>query len=494
MERKPPASIGEFAAVVRRRKYWILIPFVVVSALGIFIGKLIPHSYQSTTTIMVVPQKVATEFVKPTTSDVEDRLNRIGLEVLNGNGFDGIIRDLNLYPELRQKKTMPQVVAAMRKDITVNVAPDSTDERGNVGAFTISYVGTTPEKTQEATRRIADLFVSVNTQERHERAQGTDAFLQAQVQQAQQQLAQEQEKIQAFKNAHLGSLPEQAQANMSLIAQYQSNMQANSSAIDQANQQRIYLESVLNVAPSGTSGATAAPAALSPLQVELAEKESELHADMMKYTPEHPDVIRLQHEIVVLKAQIRQAPKSGSSAAYTAVPSATGPSQTDMLRGQLAGLNAEIKARTARQHELEQKIEQLQGSMTTVPAVQTEFSSLDSQYQEMQKNYNALLEKQQEAKMAAQLDQRNDGEQYMVLQPANYPYAPYRPDPVLVRVGALLIGLLVGFVCGAVVELRDDTIHNATEAADYLKLPVIVSLPKATSLTDGGWKLDATQG
>lgn len=488
MERKPPSSIGEILAILKRRKYWILVPFIGFVILGTVLGRFIPRSYQSTATIVVVPQAVSTNYVKPSANEVENRMNRIALEVMNGGGFAHVIQEMNLYPKLRRKASMAQVIATMRKDIKVDVAQDATDNKGNIEAFTVSYIGQTPQQTQSATQKIAELFVQENLRETHLQSQGTNTFLSQQVQEAAQQLAAMQAKVQAFKDAHLGSLPEQAQANLGLINQYQTALQTNSSAIDQANQQKVYLESVLNMSPTAGANAGAAPNVPTALEMDLAQKQAELHADLLKYTPEHPDVIRLQHDIAALKAQIRQAPKSSSPAAYAPVTQPGGPSQTDLLRGQLAGLNQEIRSRAARQKEIEQKIAQLQASISVVPAVQTEFSSLDSQYQEMQKNYNELLEKQQQAKMAAQLDQNNDSEQFMILQPANLPTHPYRPDPDLLQLGIVLIAILIGCLCAAAVELRDDTLHDSDEAAAYLKLPVIVELPKANFSADETWE------
>jgi uncharacterized protein involved in exopolysaccharide biosynthesis len=250
----------------------------------------------------------------------------------------------------------------------------------------------------------------------------------------------------------------------------------------------VYLQSVLNVNPNNAAG-EAAPAPITPLQMELAQKQAELHADLLKYTPQHPDVIRLKSDIAALRLQISEAPKATATASYSSTPQTTGPSQTDLLRGQLVSLNTEIKTRTANQKQIEQKLGQLQGSIATVPEVQTEYSSLDSQYQEMQKNYNLLLEKQQEAGMAAALDRNDDSEQFMVIQPANFPSAPYRPNPILIYMGSVLMGLLLGFICALVVELRDDTIHNADEVAEYLKLPVIVALPKCPPFPEETWKV-----
>ncbi len=487
MERKTPTSLGDFLAIVKRRKYWIIFPSVIVIASAILLSPLVPRSYQSTTTIMVEPQKVPTVYVRAmSTSDIVNRIGTIHLQVMSSPDMVKIINDLDLYPELRKKEKMSQIVGAMEKDITIAAAPDSTIGKGGVGAFTISYIGRTPREAQQVTKRIADLFVQENLKEGHLQAQGTSDFLSSQVAHAGQQLAAQQARIQAFKDAHLGSLPEQAQANLQMIGQYQADLQANSAAVDQDNQQRVYLESVLNVNPtSGQSDAPPAPA--TPLQIEMNQKQAELQADLLKYTPQHPDVIRLEHDIAALKIQIRQAPRQ-TIAAVAPITQTAGPTMNDQLRSQLVALNSEIRARNGHQKQIEERLAQLQGSIATVPAVQTEFASLDSAYQEMQKNYNVLLEKQQEASMATALDQNEQSEQFTIITPANFSSKPYRPDPILLYMGAVFIGLLVGFICALIVELRDDTMHTSDEVALYLKLPVIVALPKCPPFTDEGWE------
>lgn len=478
MERTPPTSLGEFAAIWQRRKYWIVVPFVLVLALGFAIAPHIPRTYQSTATIMVQPQKVSTAYVRPTSSSqVINRIDHIELGVMNGPDLVRIIRQHNLYPRLRRKATMNHVIAAMKKDLTVAIAPDAGAENGHVNAFTISYVGRTPQEAQQVTSEIAQLYIQQSLREGHQQAVGAASFLAAQVAQAGQQLAAQKAKIQVFKTAHLGSLPEQAQANLTLINQYQMELQSNSSALEQDNQQRVYLESVLNVNPKGNA-AGVAPVPPTPLQIELAQKRAELHADLLKYTPEHPDVIRLQHDIAALQVQIKQAPHTKQTATVPAAIGVSGPSKTDLLRGQLTALNAEIKSRNEREQNIQAKLDRLQSQASTVPAVQTEYAALDSQYQELQKGYNELLEKQQAASMAAALYRNDDSEQLVVIQPANLPIVPYRPDPALLYMGVFLLAILIGCVCAAIVELRDDTMHNASEVTDYLKLPVMVSLPK----------------
>jgi uncharacterized protein involved in exopolysaccharide biosynthesis len=119
--------------------------------------------------------------------------------------------------------------------------------------------------------------------------------------------------------------------------------------------------------------------------------------------------------------------------------------------------------------------------------VQTEFAALNSEYEEMQKNYNALLEQQQEAAMMTALDQRDQAQQFAIAQPANLPLGPFTPNPLLLNMGVVLIGLLVGVLLALMVEIGDDTMHSSDEVASYLKLPVMVSLPKCSHFTDENW-------
>ena len=490
MERKPPSSVGDFVAVIQRRKYWIVIPALVVIAAGLALSPLMPRSYKSTSTVLVQGQNMPSIYVKSSDGNASNtRLEQIKLEVMSGVGFPQIIEKLNLYPKLRQQANMASVIAQMRRDITVEEVPDAGDDHGGVGAFTISYIGATPLEARDATREITNLFLQQSMNDGRQQAQGADSFLTTQVVQAAQQLAAEQTKIQAFRSAHAGSLPEQAQADMQTINQYQTAIQANQDALTQANQQRVYLESLLNVKPNGGEGSSApAPPPATPLQIELAQKQQELRADLLKYTPEHPDVIRLKHDIATLKVEIQNAPKSSSPAAMAVTPLATGPTMNDQLRSQLIALNADVKNREARQVQLEQKIAELQGSVSGLPAVQTEFTAMNADYAEMQKNYDALLEKQKEAAMTSALNQREQSQPFVVVEPANVPGRPFRPDPVLLRMGVVLVGLLIGLLSALVVELKDDTMHDSDEVAAYLKLPVMVALPKCPGIDDATWE------
>jgi polysaccharide biosynthesis transport protein len=467
MTRKPPANVEDVIEVLIRRKLWIIACLLIVPPLVFVGGRLWPKTYRSETMILVDPQKVPEDYVKATTVDATDRLQTISEEVMSRTRLLMIANKDGLYQKERQKSGDDSAINAIRKDIDVDIIKGA-NERSPIDGFKIAYIAPTPELAQKVTRQIANLFIEENIKEREQDAEGTQQFIETQLEQARADLAAQDQKIRAFKTAHLGSLPEQEEANLAMISEYQSLAQQNSDAIDRANQQQVYLQSMLNV-NGAQKGQAPPPPTL--LQLQLQKAEEDLSADRQKYTDSHPDVIRLRDEVATLKAEIKSEPSNAR------VTTTTGPTVGQQLESQLLATKEEIKSRSDRQRAIESQIGALQSKVQSLPAVQQEYESLSRDYGEMQKNYESLEEKEQASGMAAQLELHNDSERFRVLDPASYPTTPYTPNLRLVNAGGLAGALLLGVGLAFLVEMRDPTIHTADEAEAYLSVPLIVALP-----------------
>ena len=469
MTRRPPSDFQEILAMIIRRKMWIIICLLVVPPLVFIAGRAWPKRYRSETVILVDPQRVPEEYVKATiTGDVTDRLQTISEEVMSRTRLLTIGNKDGLYQDVRQKFGDDSAVDAMRKDIAVDIIKGA-NERSPIEGFKIAYIASTPRLAQQVTQQIADLFIDENIKERDQDAEGTENFIENQLVKARADLAAQDQKIRDFKAAHLGTLPEQEAANLSMISEYERLAQENSDAIDRANQQQVYLQSMLNVSGTAKQSLAAAPTSL---QLQLQAAEDDLSAARQKYTDSHPDVIRLRDEVATLKAEVKHQPASAPRAV-----SLSAPTVGQQLESQLLATDQEIKSRTERQRELEKQISGLQTKVQSLPAVQQEYESLSRDYTEMQKNYESLLEKEQASGMAAELERHNESERFRVLDPASYPTSPYWPNLLLINAGGLAGALLLGFGLAYLAEMRDPTIHNADEAESYLTAPLIVALP-----------------
>ncbi|MCU1286120.1 MAG: uncharacterized protein JWO13_2470 [Acidobacteriales bacterium] len=467
MQRRPPSDIADYWEIFVRRKRWIVLPALVVFSLAIVLTIKLPKSYKSETMILVDPQKVPLDYVKGSVGgDVTERLQAISQQILSRTSLQKIIDQLGLYKDKSAKLSQEDIVEMMRKDITIDVVADKREGNHSMGGFKISYAGQTPTQTQQVTRQLASLFIEENLKLRQQQAEGTNAFIDRQLEKSRQDLLAQEVKIKEFKSKYMGSLPEQQQANLQVMGQFQTLMSANSDAIGRAQQQKTYLESLSESmnkkAPTGNQ--------YPGLQQDLNLRRAELVAAEQKYQPNHPDVIRLREEVAAIEKQAKilaakdaaESPGMGDSAQF---------------KSQILSLDLELKNRQQRQAELEARIRTFQGKVDILPAIEQQFTELNRDYLAAKDEYRLLQEKKGASSMAADVEREAQGEQFRVVDPASLPTKPYKPDLIQLNAIGLLLGVVIGVGFGAVQELKDKSMHNDKDIAFYLPLTVLGAMP-----------------
>jgi len=466
--KRPPTDIADYLQILSRRKWWVIVPAVVISVAMALVSVKLPKTYRSETLILVDPQKVPADYVKATvSSEVTDRLQTIGQEILSRTRLQKIIDQFGLYKQQQAYMSKEDVIELMRSDIHVDVVTEANPNSRTKGsaAFKISFTGSDPALVQQVTRQIASLFIEENLKVRQDQAMGTDAFIESELNKAAQKLQQQETAIRAFKARHIGSLPEQQQANLQVLGQLQGLLQANSDALSRAQQQKTYLESVLEAMKSK-------PAALpkAGFQQELDSRRASLIAAEEKYTPNHPDVVRLRAEVAALEK------KAVDLATQEAKSNPKG-DQPDQMQGQLNSIALEIKTRTARQAELESRIRGLQSRLDLLPAVEQQFSEINRDYLTSKANYESLLEKKNSSAMAAEMERHAKGEQFRILDPASFPEKPFKPNLVQLNLMGIVGGIMVGCALGVLMEFRDPSLHNDKDIAFLVPVRVLGTMP-----------------
>jgi polysaccharide chain length determinant protein (PEP-CTERM system associated) len=468
--KRAASSFQDYIDIARRRIWWLVLPIVLVT-LSVFFGSLwLPRSYLSEATIMIEPQKVPSNYVQSTISeDVTDRLQAIRQEILSRGRLRKIIAEFNLYNSVSGKMAGDEVVELMRRDITVEVVTNqlnNTDHSKSVAAFKIGYSGRNPVLVQKVTRNLASLFIEENLKDREQESEGTTDFLDDQLEKLRTSLQEQEKRIQAFKSAHAGELPEQQVPSLQMLGQLQSVLQANSDAITRAQQQRSYMASVLE----SMSMINTPQSMKSALQLQYDNKTADLLASQQKYKPTHPDIQRLKAELAAIKEQIdSEKGKSWGDGRSQASP--------DQIQVELAGLDKEIQKRTARQSQLEADIQKLQLHMSALPHVEQQLAELSRDYDTSRTSYQALLSKRNNSSVAAEMERRAEGEQFRILDPASYPEKPYKPNLLQIDVLGLLIGVFAGCGLAMLVEMSDNTLHSESDFIQAISAPVLANLP-----------------
>jgi polysaccharide chain length determinant protein (PEP-CTERM system associated) len=471
----------DIVRILRRRWWLVLLPFVVGIAAGVLAFKTLPVRYRSETLITVVPQRIPDSYVRSTvTARVEDRLPSISGQILSRSRLERIVRDFNLYPDLRARHAlMEDVVQLMRNDIDVTLEGKES--------FRISYASSDPKIAQRVTQRLASLYIDENLLDRENLAQNTSTFIESQLQDAKRRLIEQEKKLEQYRQRYSGQLPSQLQGNLQAIQNSQLQLQSVSESINRARERRLLVErqfadaQVLPPAVAELTSSTSAQAVLLTAAQQLEAARARLDTFRERYTPDHPDVRALERTIRELQvkadAEANQPTSPPSERALTPTNVARQKRIRD-LEAELAAIDHQIAAGQADETRLRSVIAEYQAKADAVPTRESELVELTRDYSTLQETYASLLAKREESKIAANLERRQIGEQFKILDPASLPEKPYNEKQRLgAMAGASVGGLAVGLGLLAFLEYRDTSLKSDEDVTRLLALPVLAAVP-----------------
>jgi polysaccharide chain length determinant protein (PEP-CTERM system associated) len=473
-------KIDDFLAIAWRRKWLIALPLAACTAGAYAIAKHMPDLYQSDTLILVVPQKVPETYVQSTVSGkIEDRLQSLKEQILSRSRLERIIFDLHLYPAERARQPLELVVEMMRSAIKVETA-----HGGN--GFSVSYIARDPRQAQAVTERLAALFIEENVHDRERLAIGTSDFLQTQLDEARKRLIEQERKLEEYQLRYAGQLPSQSAFNLQAVQNGRLQLQNLENELARARERQLSLERQLaellssEPPPAPHTPVRAADAndddptqlAGSSPREQLEDARRKLAVLEERLKPEHPDIARLKRRIAQLERN--------TSAPVAARPSSVDPvrqRRADDIRADLAAVGREIAARQDEQRNVQDQIAMYQSRLDSAPIREAELTELTRDYDTLRQIYQSLLAKREDSKVAANLEERQVGEQFRVLDPARVAEQPFSPNRPRINLIGIAVGLLLGLGWTALLEYLDTTLKTEEDVRLLLGLPVIATIP-----------------
>jgi polysaccharide chain length determinant protein (PEP-CTERM system associated) len=469
----------EILRIALRRKWLIVVPFVAGVVGSMFVAHGLPQLYRSETLIMVIPQRIPDSIVKsPITGTLDERLPSISGQILSRSRLERIITDFDLYQTERSRDVMEDVIVRMRADIK---GPTLVGKE----SFRLGYVSGDAKTAQKVTERLGSLYIEENLRDRESQAEGTNQFIESQLADAKGRLLEYEKKLEEYQRQYSGQLPDQLTANLQAISNAQMQLQQVSESLNRARERRLLVERQLadaqtlpaaTVLPE-TSVAQGPPTTAQQLQAARAR----LEAFKLQYTPDHPDVRALERTIRDLEARAAEEARRPSQQNAIATLSPVEAARQKRVRDLGADLDVidhQIAANVAEESNLKKTIGGYQSKVDAVPTRRAELVELTRDYATVQTAYNELLKKQEESKLAANLERRQAGEQFRILDPASFPEKPFNHLLKLqVAVGGSLLGLLLGLALVGLLEYSDSSFKTEEDVLRLLTLPVLAIVP-----------------
>lgn len=466
----------DYIEIAYRHRWWLVIPMVAGLAAAAVVAYMLPKSYQSSTLIFVDPQKVPEDYVKTTvTGSIEDRLSTIQQQLLSRTLLQRTIDEFHLYKGKSANATNEEIIDAMRKQITIDTV------RGrNVDAFTISFLGNDPTTTMNVTNRLASLFIEENLKIREQLVEGTTDFLNTERKQLKDKLESLEQGISNYKQRYMGSLPGQLDANLRTLDRLQLKLQSLNTSLREAEQRRMLLTQLQTEGSEIPASIATGPTLHDPRVDQLLALQHRLNELQAEYTDSYPDIAITKEKIARLEAELQTgAPSSRDNNAQDGAASRRPPVRP---ANRTVSIDQEIlQLQTDKQEALDQ-IKEYEKRVEETPRREQELASLMRDYDNTKNSYDALSSKAENATISENLEKRQKGEQFRILDPANLPEKPVKPNiPAVLAVG-LMMGAGFGVALVFVRESLNTSIKKVSELEEEYGLPVLGVIPRTDAL------------
>jgi polysaccharide biosynthesis transport protein len=462
---------GHLWDVVCRRRWWIGLPLFLVWGIVWGVSWWLPSRYRSETTILVDAPKVPEQYVASNVApDLQVRLQTLTQQILSRTRLQHIIDDFNLYVAERVRLSPDELIERMRTDINVELIQSATKQ---LTAFKISYSAPSGRVAQAVTSRLTSLFIAENLHASASQSADTTQFLEDQLQKARTGLEQQGKRLDKFKTAYGGQLPTQMQTNMQILSGINTRLGQSNDALNRAEQQKSYFNSLLTRAIGGTDLASTP----SELDAQLSRLKAQLADLQAQYTDRHPDVVRLRDQIS--KAEKLRVQMEGDLVNAKRNQGANGqqPPSIAHIESELKAAELEIKDHKGEIADFQAQIQDYQARLNSTPLREQRLVELSRDYDQARTYYESLLTKTNASGLATNLEKQQQGKQFRVLDPPILPVKPYWPNRMMLSLAGLGIGLAVGAATTYVVDKLDDGIHRDTEVEGLSKGPILVAIP-----------------
>ncbi len=481
-------GMEDYLGMLRRQKWWIIIPALIAPALGFLVSYAIPAKYTSTSAVLVEGQQI--QGVAPiVTADLIQRIITMEQQILSTNRLKPMVEKLGLakrddaaeglMADIRNNLSIQPMSADLAKSAAA-AAPATKKKPGSTqpdfAGFNVSYTASNPRLAQQLCNELTSMLLQQNLIERERVAQSSTTFFARQLDEAKTTLDQYDAKLAAFKRQYLGQLPGDEDSNLRILMGLNSQLDANVQSLNRAQQDKTFAESTLAQqltawkASLNTTSPQALDQQMTALQNQLLQAES-------RYTQDHPDVIKLKRDVAELRKKIEEANNTHVTEEETQKASASEPPEIRQLRLQIHQYEQIISQATRDQGRLQQQIVSYQSKVAISPTVEEQYKQLTRDYDTAQKTYQDLLAKRSASETTQDVEKSQLGEQFELLGLADLPDAPSFPKRWLFAAGGLGAGLALGFGLALLFELKDDSIRTEPDVEAVLELPTLIALP-----------------
>lgn len=477
MDQQQRQLVKKYLDIALRRKKLIIVFFFFGVIAGLAVYLTTPKVYQCTSLIQYQRQQVNPTAMSP--DDVRSRtsevVSTVSQQITSRSSLEGMIKEFDLYAEMRAALPMEDVVDVMREK-HINIK----QERGG-DIFSVSYEGGDPKKVLRVTNALAAKFIEENLRVREERASETSTYIKDELRMAKDSLDRNEAVMRDYKLQYYNEMPEQLANNMARLNSLQEQYQKNQESYHQMEQTRVMIQEQMSLRQElveqqlrgvGTVGSAGQGGKATGGLSEISELRKTLQNLQARYTDQHPEVRRVKKLLEELEGGY-----TGEDGKSDGAPSPPIDPQLEQMKAQLKEIEFNIVRLKNDRAEIEKEIGKYRQWINNTPIREAEWAGLTRDYEQLHQHYEALVGQSLQAESAHSLEKQQKGSQFKIVDPAHFPEKPFKPDFVKIMLMAMAVGLGMGGVLAFGVELVNTTFKEPEDLETFLGLPIVCAIP-----------------
>ena len=482
MDQSAMDLLRAYASMAWRRKWTIVGALAVTMTVAIIYCMLAPKLYRSETLILVEDQTVGQGYVQGVAEgNLEQRIFLIQKQVTSRGLLADVVKEFDLYPEIVREHGLDAAMAFLADSIMVDMVTGN-QTRGNftgrngIDAFTVSFLHEDPAIAMKVTGRIASKFIEQNLKSREQMAESNTEFLDSEVRAAKAELERREEEISRFKAKYLGELPQQIEANFRSLDRLQIEITAGNENIQRLSDRLALVDRAIQ--DYQRFGRTSLALTSGPVEPDpLFRRHKELREKLIKLQAEFWDTYP---EVSLTKDELRNVEKQLVEL-YGPQVLKPGEAPPDPYLQDLTRQQSEIKSELAlvkkRHHMLLAEQQDREKRVERAPEVEQNLLVLERDYGNVKNSYSSLLEKRLNARVVENLEKRQQGGHFRIVDAANFPRVPSFPNQRRILLLAFLLGGVLGIGTVLIQEQLNPQFRHP-EDIEYMRGPqLLASIP-----------------
>lgn len=449
---------------------WLALIIVWVIALGgwLFVRQM-PEAYVGGARIYVDSNNL----LRPLLSglaiqpNISQRIAMMSRTLLSRPNLEKVMRMTDLDLQVQNDLQKEKLLSEMRSNIFLS------GDRRNASLYSIRVTDQDRQTAKRLTQALITVFIESSLGDKRQDSSGAQDFLDEQIADYEQRLAEAEGRRAAFKQRYVGTLPGQSGGYYSRLEQAKQQLSTAQLQLREMENRREELQRQIDgEEPVFLAGS--ASGSNSPLDRRIQTLNSQMDSLLAKYTERHPEVRQIRSLIADMKAEKRAelnaARADNFSGAYSGLSSSP---VYQGMRSMLAETDAHVAELRVRVAEYERRVTDLGERVNNIPLIETELKQLDRDYQVIASKHQSLLERRETAKLSQSVEQTASDVTFRVIDPPFVPSKPSEPNKLMLNSVVLVIALGAGVVVALLASLIRPVVVDQQSLIRLTGLPLL---------------------